>query len=129
MLLLGPYHFCPLLSPSPAAMDLAEVWSRGATPCQMSGVVAKRRYHTSEVGAVAESAKLRRRRSGGEELPHVRGQGWRLGGTTPRPSSGGCAGTGGPRGATPHSRSGWVAVRRYPLSKVRSSSCALLEQP
>ena len=29
----------------------------------------------------------------------------------------------GPRGATPRSRSGGVAVRRYPSSKVRSSSC------
>ena len=36
--------------------------------------------------------------------------------------------TGGLRGATPHSRSGGAAVRRYPSSKVRSSSCALLEQ-
>ena len=42
---------------------------------------------------------------------------------------GGCAGTGGPRGAIPRWRSGTVAVRRYPLSKVRSSGCALLEQP
>jgi len=33
------------------------------------------------------------------------------------------------RVATPHSRSGGAAVRRYPSSKVRSSSCALLEQP
>ena len=33
------------------------------------------------------------------------------------------------RGATPRSRSGGAAVRRYPLSKVRSSSCTLLEQP
>ena len=37
-------------------------------------------------------------------------------------------GAGGPRGATPCSMSGGVAVRRYPLSKVRSSGCALLEQ-
>ena len=29
---------------------------------------------------------------------------------------------------SPRSRSGGVAVRRYPLSKVRSSSCTLLEQ-
>ena len=36
---------------------------------------------------------------------------------------------GGPRGAIPHSRSEGAAVRRYPLSKVRSSSYALLEQP
>ena len=30
-----------------------------------------------------------------------------------RPRSGGCAGAGGPRGATPHSRSGGAAVRKY----------------
>ena len=35
----------------------------------------------------------------------------------------------GPRGATPCSRSGGAAVRRYSSSKVRSSSWALLEQP
>ena len=35
-----------------------------------------------------------------EELPHVRGQGQQLGGATPRPRRGGCAGTGEPRGAT-----------------------------
>ena len=46
-----------------------------------------------------------------------------------RPRSGGCAGAGGPRGATPHSRSGGAAVRKYPSSKVRSSGCTLLEQP
>ena len=45
------------------------------------------------------------------------------------PRSGGCAGAGGPRGAIPRSRSGGAAVRRYPSSKVRSSGCALLEQP
>ena len=37
-------------------------------------------------------------------------------------------GAGGPRGATPRSRSGGVAMRRYPLSKVRSRGCTLLEQ-
>ena len=41
----------------------------------------------------------------------------------------GCTGAGGLRGATPCSRSGRVAVRRYPSSKVRSRGCALLEQP
>ena len=66
---------------------------------------------------------------GQEELPHVRGQGWRPGGTTPRPKGGGCVGTEGPRGAIPRSRSGGVVVRRYSSSKVRSSGCALLEQP
>ena len=43
--------------------------------------------------------------------------------------SGVCAGAGGPRRATPHSRSGGMVVRRYPSSKVRSSGRALLEQP
>ena len=54
------------------------------------------------------------RGGGREEQPHVQGA---------------VAARGGPRGATPHSRSGGVAVRRYPLSKVKSSGCALLEQP
>ena len=38
-------------------------------------------------------------------------------------------GVGGPNGAIPCSRLGGAAVRRYPSSKVRSSGCALLEQP
>ena len=57
------------------------------------------------------------------------GQGPRPGGATPPPRIGGCTGTGGPRGAIPHSRSEGAAARTYPLSKVRSSGCALLEQP
>ena len=69
------------------------------------------------------------RGSGPEELPHTQGQGWQLRGATPRPSSSGCTGAGGPRGATPRLRSGGAAVRIYPSSKVRSSSCTLLEQP
>ena len=36
---------------------------------------------------------------------------------------------GGQRGATPCSRSGGAAVRRYASFKVRSGGCALLEQP
>ena len=68
-------------------------------------------------GAVAESARLQQRRSsreelpdvrgrggGREELPHARGQGRQPGGATPPPRSGGCAGSGGPRGAIPRSR-------------------------
>ena len=79
---------------------------------------AERSYPRSEV-----------RGGGQEELPHARGQGLQLGGATPRPRSGGCAGTGGPRGAIPRSRSGGVVVKRYLSSKVRSSGCALLEHP
>ena len=59
----------------------------------------------------------------------ARGQGRQPRGATPRQRSGGCAGPAGPRGATPRSRSGGAALRRYPSSKVRSSRCALLEQP
>ena len=80
-------------------------------------------------------ANPRRRPGGGgagrgqEELLHARDQGRWPGGPTPRPTSGGCTHARGPRGAIPRSRSGGVAVRRYPLSKVRSRGCALLEQP
>ena len=90
---------------------------RGATPHPRSG-------------AAAESVRLRRRRNGWEELPHVWSQGRQLGGATPRPRSSGCPGAGGPRGASPRLRSDSeeAAVRRYPSSKVRSSGCALLEQ-
>ena len=38
---------------------------------------------------------------GWKELPHARGQGRQPEGATPRPRSGGCTGTGGPRGAIP----------------------------
>ena len=64
-----------------------------------------------------------------QELSPAQGQGWRPVGATPHPRSGGCVYAGGPRGATPRSRSGGAAVRRHPWSKVRSSGCALLEQP
>ena len=43
------------------------------------------------------------------------------------PRSGGCTGARGPRGAIPRSRSGGAVVRRYSLSKVKSSGCTLLE--
>ena len=85
-------------------------------------------------GAAAESARLGQHRNGGEELPHVggqggnrvelsrvRGQGRRVGGATPPPRSGGCMGAGGPRGSIPRSRSEGAAMRRYPLSKVKET--------
>ena len=62
----------------------------------------KRSYPASEV-----------RGGGREDQPHLQGA---------------VAGTGGPRGAIPRSRSEGVAVRRYLSSKVRSSGGALLEQ-
>ena len=78
------------------------------------GAAAETNYRMPEVQAAAwRSYPMPEVRGGGpEEQPHVQG-----------------AGKGGLRGATPRSRSGGAAVRRYPLSKVRSSSCALLEQP
>ena len=108
----------------------------------------------SESGA--EAGRTSCPRGGGlEELPHVRGQGQQPGGPTPCPRPGVAARrtyptpkardrsqeeqphlqevvavrVGGPRGAIPRSRSEEAAVMRYPLSKVRSSGCALLEQP
>ena len=58
-------------------------WPRGATPRPRSeaearrpharGAAAKRSYPMSEVRAAAERARLRQRRSGQEELPHVQG--------------------------------------------------------
>ena len=112
-----------------------------------SGAAARRSYPTSEV-----------RGSSREELPYIRGQGPWPWGDTLHPRSEAAAGrsyptpprlrpeavagmtnptskeqwlpgTGGPRGAIPCWRSGRAVVRRYPWSKVRSSSCALLEQP
>ena len=58
-------------------------------------------------------------------LHHVRGQGRQPRRATPPPRSSGCVDTGGLRGATPCSRAGEVAMRRYPSSKVKSSGCAL----
>ena len=101
-----------------ATTDHAEAWPREATPHTRSGVAAERSHPTPEV-----------RGGGREEPPHARGEGQWPRGATPRPRSGGCAGAGGPRGATPPSRSGGAAVRRYSSTKVRSSGCALLEQP
>ena len=60
-------------------------------------------------GAAAESARLRQRRNGGEELPCVRGQGGWLRGTTPCRRSGAAV-----RGVIPHPRSGVAAKRSYP---------------
>ena len=77
--------------------------------------VAERSYSSSKVGVAAERSYLTPEVRGGgwEELPHVQGA---------------AAAQRGPRGATPRSRSGGAAVRRYPWSKVRSSGCSLLEQ-
>ena len=79
-------------------------------------VVAKRSYPMSEVRGgdkrsnpasevrgggweeIPHALKPKARDGGQEEQPHARGQGWWPGGPTPR---GGCAGTGGPRGAIP----------------------------
>ena len=78
--------------------------------------VAERSYSSSKVGAAAErSYPMPEVRGGGwEELPHIQGA---------------AAEQRGLSGATPRSRSGGAAMRRYPSSKVRSSSCTLLEQP
>ena len=76
-------------------------WLKAATPLLRSGAVARRSFPLPEA-----------RGSGWVELPHAQDQGWWPGRATPRPRSSGYAGTGGPRGATLHSRSGGVAMRR-----------------
>jgi len=65
--------------------------------------MAKKSYSSLRSGAAAERSYPPSEARGGrrEELPHARGQGQRLGGPTPRLRSGGCADTGGPRGAIP----------------------------
>ena len=104
---------------------------RRATPCPRSVAVAEGGYPTSEVrsGGRGELPHVRGRGGGRDKLPHFRGQGQQRRGAIPGQRSGGCAGAGGLRGITPRSRSGGAAVRRYPSSKIRSSGCALLEQP
>ena len=61
----------------------------------------------SHAGNVAERSYPMEKVTGGsqEELPHTRSQGRQPRGATPHPRRGGCAGAGGPRGATPCSRS------------------------
>ena len=93
-----------------------EGWQLRVPGCDSAGA-AERCYPRSEV-----------RGGGREELPDTRGQGRWPGEVTQLPRSSGCTGTGKPR-AIPRSGSEGVAVRRYPLSKVRSSGYTLLEQP
>ena len=62
------------------------------------------------LGAATESTRLRWRRNGLEELPHVRGQGGRPRGDTQHPRSGAAT-----RGVTPCPRSGAAAGRKYPM--------------
>ena len=67
---------------------------------------AKKSYPTSEVRGggweeLPHPPKPKARGGGQEEQPHNRGQGWRLGGPTLGPRSGGCTGAGGPTGAIP----------------------------
>ena len=70
------------------------------------------------------------RRGSGEKIPLAQGRG---GGQEELPHIQGVAAARAQKGreelAIPHSRSEGAAVRRYPSSKVRSSSCTLLEQP
>ena len=102
---------------------------RGVTPRPRWGAAAENARLWWCRNGREELPKSEVRGSGREELPHLRSQGRRPGGATPRPRSGGCAGAGGSRGAIPRWRSRRAAVRRYPSSKGRSSGCALLEQP
>ena len=75
---------------------------------------------TLDVGDLFTAAPAKRSRC---SLPWTRGISSQLPlltlkGATPCPR-GSCAGVGGPRGATPHSRSGGTAMRRYPSFIIR----------
>ena len=94
---------------------------RGANPRPRSGAATENATLRQRRSGREELPNIRGQGSGGEELPHARGQGrWRRG-AIPHPSSGSCTSKGGQRGATPRSRSGGAAVRRYPSSKVREN--------
>ena len=119
----------------------SEARPRGVTPRPRSGAAAESARLRWLRNGRKELPKSKVRGSGWEELPHIRGQGRWLGGATPSPRSGGCEGTGGPRGAIPRSTYGrgggeeipliqgkeqWlrfagVAVKRYPTPKVRET--------
>ena len=102
---------------------------KSAGGCNGAHSMAERNYPMSEVRGSGQKKLTHAQGQGGswKELPHARSQGLWPRRTTPYPRSGGCAGAGGPGGATPPSKLGGAAVKRYPLSKVRSSRCALLE--
>ena len=114
-------HQFAILNLPPSSLPVPSLWVVPVHQPQTSSIY---RFGFLMVLAVTTHAEC-----GREELPHVRGQGRRPGGVTPHPRSGGCTGAGGPRGAILCSRSGGEVVRRYPSSKVRSTGCALLEQP
>ena len=116
-----------------AVRRLPQVWGQGQKPGGPHALeeAAKRSYPTSEVRGKwprvpgCDGAGTAER---GYPTSEIRGGG-QEGGAAPPPRRGSCAGAGKPRGAIPRSRSEGEAVRRYPSSKVRSSGCALLEQP
>ena len=101
----------------------------GAWWATVHGVAKSRTQLSDFTSGWAEACRLQptAQKRDREELPHARGQRLWPRGATPVQGAGGCVGTGGLRGATPRSRSGGPAMRRYPSSKVRSGSCALLE--
>ena len=91
---------------------------------------AETSYPTSKVrgGGLDQLPHARCHGSSREELPHIRGQGRWPRRATPHPRSGGCAGKEGQEELLHvQGKEGWR--EEIPSSKVRSSGCALLEQP
>ena len=84
-------------------------WPRGATPRLSSGVGGQPRGATQLLRSGTVAGR-------NYPMPEVRGSA-QARGATPRSSSSHWAGAGGPREAIPWSKSGGVAVRRYPLIK------------
>ena len=100
---------------------------------------AKRSYTMSKVRGSSweELPNTQSQGRGRDELPHAWGQGWWTRGTNPRPSSGATAERNYPtykeqklhRFKRAERSYSTFRIRRGDSSKVRSSCCALLEQP
>ena len=78
-------------------------------PSPRSGAAAGRSYPVSEVRGSGQEELPKSKVRGGsqEELPKTRGQGWRLGGATPRQRPGAAAGR-----TNPTSKEPWLRGRR-----------------
>ena len=112
-----------------ATMPGCNQTAQSAGGCEDAQSAAKRSYPATEVRGGGRECQAATAHEQPRGATLARSQGRRPGGATLPPRSRGCAGAGEPSGAIPRSRSGEAAVRRYPSSKVRSSSCALLGQP
>ena len=108
---------------------MAQEQQRGATPRPRSGGWPRGDTRYLRSGVVTRGVTTRPTSGAEGRRSNSRlGPGAVAGRTNPRSKEPWLRGRRGPRGAIPLWRSGGVAVRRDPSSKVRSNGCALLEQ-